>query len=309
MKLKLDFEITPQPLSNKWPSFYLMGSCFATNQHRKLQEAAFSVSSNPFGIIYNPVSMATLFYRIVNQKMYVEEDFIQHNKFFTLEHHGDYKYDNLDEAVTKSNNILTQTQLELAKANVIVLTFGTSLVFHHLHLQKIAGNCHTLPNKDFEVLQLHFETVKNTIQNSIKTIRKVNPTAHIILTVSPVRHLKSGVINNSRSKANLIAALHEAIAEEDNTTYFPAFEIFMDELRDYRFAKEDLTHPTDLAVDYIYDRFVATYLNKETRGILEEVAKFQRFAAHRPMSLPELHLTQVAEKKKELKQKYPFLQL
>lgn len=309
MKLKLDFEITPQPVANKWPSFYLMGSCFATNQYKKLKNDAFSVTSNPYGIIYNPVSMATLLYRIVNQKMYAEEDFIQHTKFFSLEHHGDYKYDSLQEALEKSNEVLTQSHLELTKANVIVLTFGTSLVFHHLQLQKIAGNCHTLPNKDFEVLQLHFETVKNTIQNSIKTIRKINQAAHIVLTVSPVRHLRSGIINNSRSKANLIAALHEAIAEEENTSYFPAYEIFMDELRDYRFAKADLTHPTDLAVDYIYDRFVATYLNKDTRGILEEVAKFQRFAAHRPMSLPELHITQVAEKRKDLKQKYPFLQL
>ncbi|MEY2924251.1 MAG: hypothetical protein RLZZ337_799 [Bacteroidota bacterium] len=286
-----------------------MGSCFASNQAKKLEDAAFDVSSNPFGIIYNPVSMATLLYRIVNGKLYSEDDFIQHRQYFSLEHHGDFKYNSLPEAINTSNTCLEDARVKLTKANVVILTFGTSLVFHHIHLQKIAGNCHTLPNKDFEVLQLHFETVKNTIQNCIKSVRKMNESAHIILTVSPVRHIKSGIINNSRSKANLIAALHEAIAEENNTSYFPAYEIFIDELRDYRFAKEDLTHPSEVAVNYIYDRFTHTYFNKETHTILGEVAKFQRFAAHRPMSNPELHLTQVEEKRKELRQKFPFLQL
>jgi lysophospholipase L1-like esterase len=309
VKLKLDFDINPNPISANWPSFFLMGSCFATNQGVKLTNAGFGSTTNPFGIIYNPVSMATLLYRIAKNKTYLPEDFIQHGKHFSLEHHGDFKYDTLQEAINKSNAILFNAQQELSKANVVVLTFGTSLVFHHILLQKIVGNCHTLPNKDFEVLQLHFETVKNTIQNCIKSIREINENAHIVLTVSPVRHIKSGVVNNSRSKANLIAALHEALAEENNASYFPAFEIFIDELRDYRFAKEDLTHPTDTAVDYIYERFTHTYFSKSTNAIAEEVVKFQRFAAHRPMSSPDLHLTQVAEKRKELKQKYPFLHI
>ena len=309
VKLKLDFDITPSPIAVNWPSFFLMGSCFASNQGTKLANAGFDVITNPFGIIYNPVSMATLLYRIAKPQFYAVDDFIQHGKFFSLEHHGDYKYDSLQEAINTSNAILSSSVSKLCKADVVVLTFGTSLVFHHLQLQKIAGNCHTLPNKDFEVLQLHFDTVKSTIQNCIKSIRKLNENAHIALTVSPVRHIKSGVVNNSRSKANLIAALHEALAEENNASYFPAYEIFIDELRDYRFAKEDLTHPTDLAVDYIYDRFTSTYFSKNTLSIADEVSKFQRFAAHRPMSSPELHLTQVTEKRRELLHKYPFLHL
>ena len=309
MKFKIDFDIKKQTLAARWPNFFMMGSCFAANQSERIKNAGFSVCSNPFGIIYNPISIATLLYRIAEQKLYTDQDFFEKGTFFSLEHHGTFQYDTLQEAIEKSNALLQDTETAIIKADTIVLTLGTSLVFHHLDKKKIVANCHKLSNSSFERLQLNFTITSNSIENCINDIRKINSSAHIIFTVSPVRHLRSGVLENSKSKAMLITALHSILPNHENVSYFPSYEIFTDELRDYRFVKEDLMHPTDAAEKYIYEKFADCYLSKETREILHEVEEFKRFANHRSLTSPELHQTQTQEKRNELLKQFPFINI
>ncbi len=309
MKFKIDFDIKKQTLAARWPNFFMMGSCFAANQSERIKNAGFSVFSNPFGIIYNPISIATLLYRIAEQKLYTDQDFFEKGTFFSLEHHGTFQYDTLQEAIEKSNALLQDTETAIIKADTIVLTLGTSLVFHHLDKKKIVANCHKLSNSSFERLQLNFTITSNSIENCINDIRKINSSAHIIFTVSPVRHLRSGVLENSKSKAMLITALHSILPNHENVSYFPSYEIFTDELRDYRFVKEDLMHPTDAAEKYIYEKFADCYFSKETKEILHEVEEFKRFANHRSLTSPELHQTQTQEKRNELLKQFPFINI
>ncbi len=308
MKLKIDFPIQARPLGDKWPSFFMLGSCFAENQARNLDKLGFNVYANPFGIIYNPVSIEKILQRIVEKKNYRKEDFEVRDQAFSWDHHGDYKYTNPAQAAKASNTILGKTKKQLKDCDTIVITLGTSLVYTHNHT--IVANCHKLPNKEFAQEQLYVNRIKESLCKSIAFLVAINPDAHIIFTVSPIRHLRSGIVESSRSKATLLTALHEILDElnSHNLSYFPSYEIFMDELRDYRFAKEDMTHPSTLAENYILERFLATYFSTETQSIVEEVKKYKAFAEHRPKDAKK-HATQTAALKQKLTNKYPFIQL
>ena len=308
MKLKIDFNIPAEEIGKVWPSFFTMGSCFAKNQAIRKRELGFNVHSNPFGILYNPISIEHIFDRCQNSRLYTKEDFEHKGSYFSWEHHGDFAYDTLDKAVAESNTLLQETQKTLSQADVIVLTYGTSLVYKHQN--KVIANCHKQQNKLFEHEQLGFSEIKASIHRTLNLISSLNAEAKIIFTVSPIRHLRNGVTESSRSKAVLLAALHEALEESENkqSTYFPSYEIFMDELRDYRFVKEDLTHPTAQAEQYIWERFSSAFFNKKTAQIIEEVEKYNDFKNHRPTDA-SLHQQQLIEKKDKLNQGYPFINL
>jgi hypothetical protein len=308
LKLKIDFDIPSEEIGKVWPSFFTMGSCFAQNQAIRKRELGFNVHSNPFGILYNPISIEHIFDRFQNSRLYNKEDFENKGSYFSWEHHGDFTFDTVDKAVAESNVILQETQKDLSQADVIILTYGTSLVYKHQN--KVIANCHKQPNKLFEHEQLSFSEIKASIHRTLDLISSLNEKAKVIFTVSPIRHLRSGVTESSRSKAVLLAALHEALGERKNkqSTYFPSYEIFMDELRDYRFVKEDLTHPTIQAEQYIWERFSSTFFNKKTTGIIDQVMKYNDFKNHRPKNT-SLHLQQLIEKKNKLNQVYPFINL
>ena len=307
MKLKIDFTIPAHQIGGNWPSFFTIGSCFADSQACRMRSLGMEAYSNPYGIVYNPISIERIFERSLSSKPYTTQDFEQRESIFSWEHHGDFKYQNTADAVAESNAILTETVAKLVHAEVIIITYGTSLVY--THAKNIVANCHKVPNREFEQKQLRFLEVKESIQQTLRHIATLNPTAQVVFTVSPVRHLRSGVSESSRSKAILIGALHEVLDEAQNNhySYFPSYEIFMDELRDYRFAKTDMTHPTEQAEEYIWDRFCETYFSKETLQIVEDVKKYNQLAAHRPIHSAELHNMHVSEKLKILQKNYPFL--
>jgi|TARA_B110000902_G_scaffold71671_1_gene84786 hypothetical protein len=307
LKLKIDVPITKQPLKEEWPSFYMMGSCFAQSQAERMASLGFEVDANPFGIIYNPRSIATILERVTHNLAYSPIDFKLREKAFSWEHHGSFTYSSTEKAAEASNQILHQIKTDISKANVVVITLGTSLVY--TYSGSTVANCHKIPTKEFEQKQLTFTEVKESIETITKHVSQLNKDAHILFTVSPIRHLRSGVQESSRSKATLLSALHEVIDKTKSTSYFPSYEIFIDELRDYRFAKEDMTHPTSLAQDYIWQRFCETYFSDRTIGILEEVKKYTQLTAHRPIHDPNLHQKQVTKKRITLQTNYPFLQL
>lgn len=311
MKFTIDFKIPKRPLLVEWPSFFTMGSCFAEVQAQKLSNSGFEVLNNPFGIIFNPVSTFKIIERIAQDVEYQTKDFLQYDgAYFCLEHHGNFKFESLQEAISSSNNVLHKTKEFLKNTDVVVLTWGTSLVYIHEESQDVAGNCHKLPQNIFSKKQLSYQDTSRAIASQFHLLRDIcKKDVKIIATISPIRHLRSGLIENNRSKAILLAALHEIIESKDDVIYFPSYEIFMDELRDYRFSKEDMTHPTSQAENYIWQRFCETFFGKDLLGIIDQVQSYCTFAAHIPRKNPKTHETLRLEKKKLLLEKYPFLKI
>lgn len=185
------------------------------------------------------------------------------------------------------NQILKSTTQQLIDSSHIIITYGTSWVYRNTEKDSIVANCHKVPQKQFTKELLSIDTIEKSIQNTIDLIEKINPNCTVIFTISPVRHLKDGFVENQRSKSHLITAIHNIIKTEHcklNTEYFPSYEIMMDELRDYRFYAEDMLHPNQVAIDYIWERFAATTITEATHETMESVATIQKSLQHRPFN-------------------------
>jgi len=263
-----------------------LGSCFAENMAVKLDYFKFENTCNPFGIIFNPVSIEKMIYRIVNQFFYTEKDIFFHNeRWHCYEVHSDCSNADKDELLENLNAVLKSALIKLFQASHIIITFGTSWVYRNRQTKEIVANCHKIPQKEFSKEILSIETIEKSIQNTIDFIQKINPNVNFIFTVSPVRHLKDGFAENQLSKAHLIAAIHKTINNNPKTiNYFPSYEIMMDELRDYRFYAEDMIHPNQVAIDYIWERFAETSISEESYSIMKEVETIQKGLAHRPFN-------------------------
>jgi hypothetical protein len=281
-KIPLPKSINPIDYNSKILS---LGSCFAENMGEKLAYFKFQSTTNPFGIIFNPVSIENLISRVVNNQKFTEEDIFFHNDLWhCFEVHSEVSHPDKEHFLTNLNQIIEETNNQLSNATHIIITYGTSWVYRNKASKKIAANCHKVPQSQFDKEILSAETIQKSIQNSINLIQKVNPTCHFIFTISPVRHIKDGFVENQCSKAHLITAIHNSQHITRNTNYFPSYEIMMDELRDYRFYADDLLHPSQVAIDYIWERFVETQISEVTNSIMEEVATIQKGLAHRPFN-------------------------
>ncbi|MBA4317383.1 MAG: GSCFA domain-containing protein [Flavobacterium sp.] len=263
-----------------------LGSCFAENMAEKLDYFKFQNTCNPFGIIFNPVSIEKLIYRIVNQFFYTEKDIFFHNeRWHCYEVHSDWSNSNKEEFLENLNAVLRTSLTQLFQASHIIITYGTSWVYRNLEANAVVANCHKVPQKEFSKEILSVETIEKSIKNTIGYFQIINPNVNFIFTVSPVRHLKDGFVENQLSKAHLITAIHQTINDKPQTiNYFPSYEIMMDELRDYRFYTEDMLHPSQVAIDYIWERFSETVIAEESHSIMEEVGSIQKGLQHRPFN-------------------------
>ena len=262
-----------------------LGSCFAVNMAEKLDFFKFENTCNPFGIIFNPVSIEKLVYRITQQLFYTENDIFFHNEsWHCYEAHSELSHSNKASFLNTLNGIIEQANRQISDASHFIITLGTSWVYRNIETNEIVANCHKVPQKQFKKELLSVEIIEQSIQNSIALIHNVNPNANFIFTVSPVRHIKDGFIENQVSKAHLIAALQTAISHLPSATYFPSYEIMMDELRDYRFYAEDMLHPSRVAIDYIWERFKETSISETAFSIMDEVETIQKGLAHRPFN-------------------------
>jgi hypothetical protein len=289
----MDFTTKVPTVKSDHPIYYhsnmlSIGSCFAENMGEKFQYFKFQITTNPFGIIFNPVSIENLISRAVNKQQFTENNIFFHNDLWhCFEVHSQLSHPDKEELLQNLNQILEQTNTQIAKATDIIITYGTSWVYRNKTANAIVANCHKLPQNQFDKEILSVETSKESIQNTVEMIRKINPNCHFIFTISPVRHIKDGFVENQRSKANLIVALQNFLDTEHyklNTEYFPSYEIMMDELRDYRFYASDMLHPNQVAIDYIWERFVESHINETSYPILEEVATIQKGLAHKPFN-------------------------
>jgi lysophospholipase L1-like esterase len=265
-----------------------LGSCFAENMGQILTFYQFQRGMNPFGIIFNPVSIEKLIERVVLQLHFTKDDiFFFNERWHCYEVHSELSHADSEVVLSNLNRILLETQKQLQEATHIIITYGTSWVYRHIETNAVVANCHKVPQKQFSKELLSIDSIQNSIQNTVDWIQKSNPNCNFIFTVSPVRHLKDGFVENQWSKAHLIAAIHDKLKTEYlklNTDYFPSYEIMMDELRDYRFYADDMMHPSALAIDYIWERFAATQIDANATATMELVQTIRKGLAHRPFN-------------------------
>jgi len=266
-----------------------LGSCFAENMAEKLDYFKFQNTCNPFGIIFNPVSIEKMIYRTLNQIFYAEKDIFFHNeRWHCFGVHSDLSCSDKKEFLENLNAVLRTSLIQLSQASHIIITYGTSWVYRNIESNTIVANCHKVPQKEFSKEILSVETIAKSIQNTIGYFQIINPNINFIFTVSPVRHLKDGFVENQLSKAHLITAIHKVLESEiwnlKPAIYFPSYEIMMDELRDYRFYAEDMVHPNQVAINYIWERFFETVISEESHSIVEEVGSIQKGLQHRPFN-------------------------
>ncbi len=258
----------------------LLGSCFTEHIGEKLTERKFNTHTNPFGIVYNPISMVQCLERISagNQGFTAETLFENAGLWHSWEHHGRFSKPDKNEAL-EGINAEYQTAVEhLKKTDLLLLTFGTADVFTLRETGKVVANNHKMPAALFASRRL---SVSEIVDRTVQAIERV-ANVQVILTVSPVRHTRNGLIENQRSKATLILACEEICKQLDYVQYFPAYELLLDDLRDYRFYAADMIHPSEVAVDYVWEVFSATYFSEKTRQLNERIEKIRAAAQHRP---------------------------
>jgi GSCFA family len=262
-----------------------IGSCFAENMAEKFEYFKFQNTVNSFGIIFNPVSIEKIISRIVNQDLFIEKDIFFHNEMWhCYEVHSELSNSNKEAFLKNLNDILELSNHKIASFTHCIITFGTSWVYRNKVSNEIVANCHKVPQNQFDKEILSVETIENTIKNTINLIQKINPNCYFIFTISPVRHIKDGFVENQRSKAHLITALHSSISQLPSSNYFPSFEIMMDELRDYRFYADDMLHPSQTAIDYIWIKFFENYVDEKEFGLMNQVCEIQRALHHKPFN-------------------------
>ncbi len=310
MNFRTELNILPSSLQLNYSDTQMfIGSCFSENIGKKTEALRFNTLINPFGIVFNPFSLSKNLLRAIENRVYTEEELGFHNGlFYSFDHHSSFSHADKKVCLQKINEALFTAHEFLKRSKVLFITFGSAWVY--LKDEKAVANCHKIPNQHFEKQLLQLENITSWYNGLLLHLKKINPQMNIVFTVSPVRHLKDGFIENQRSKAILLEAVHRIVEHNKNAFYFPAYELVMDDLRDYRFYGKDLLHLTEVGVEYVWKKFMQAYYSEHTQGIMKEVDNLNLFLNHRAMNEDESALAVKKEKEVvELKNKYPFLRL
>ena len=263
----------------------LIGSCFSENISKKLAYHKFQTHSNPFGILFNPIAIENFITNAINKTAYTERDIFQLNeRWHCFGAHSDLSETDKNDLLNNLNEAITNTNHHLSESSHIIITLGTAWMYRFIETDTIVGNCHKVPQKKFLKELLIVDEIVSSLENICILIKDLNPSANILFTVSPVRHLKDGFVENAQSKAHLISAIHQVINEKNQLFYFPSYEIMMDDLRDYRFYASDMVHPNQTAIDYIWEQFKQVWIAENTHLIMKEVETIQKGLAHKPFN-------------------------
>lgn len=262
-------------------SLVSIGSCFADCIGDKLLSSKFSILSNPFGTIFNPLAISNLILNSINNTP--NFNLVSSNQIWqTYECHSELGQKDKSVLIDNLKNLNNLLSCQLQKAKVLIITLGTALIYHHKELEITVANCHKMPSSLFNKQMLTAEEITKQLSLAFTKLREINPEIKIILTVSPVRHTKDTLPLNSVSKAILRTACFELENSHSFIYYFPAYEIMMDELRDYRFFKDDMIHPSTLAENYIWQQFLNTYCDDKTISIINQWQKIKKDLEHKP---------------------------
>ena len=289
----------------------LLGSCFSKNIGNKLTYFKFQTHQNPFGILFHPKAIENLITNAINKKEYVSKDLIfQDERWHSFDAHSNLSSSNQEILLKKLNSSVQATNKKLKKATHIIITLGTSWVYRSIETGAVVANCHKIPQKKFSKELLSIVEINKSLKTIISLLKSINKNINILFTVSPIRHLKDGFIENTQSKSHLIAAIHN-IVDCKNVSYFPSYEIMMDELRDYRFYSEDMIHPNKIAINYIWEKFSETWFEENTGSIMKEIELIQKGMAHKPFDKnSEKHqnfLQNLESKKEKIRTQFPFI--
>jgi len=262
---------------------FLIGSCFSENIGLKLSENKFDNLTNPYGVIYNPLSIFKLMEDALLEKT-IDDNFILKNQgiFRHYDFHSDISALNKDDLLIQIGEANKYSKIYLLQSKWILITLGTAIVYIHKKLNGIVSNCHKVPAKEFEKRRLHPDEILKAFDSFYQTLKSLNKDFNVILTVSPVRHIKDSFETNSISKSILRYACGVLSESYENVQYFPAFEIMMDDLRDYRFYNTDMLHPNDSAIEYIWEAFQQSYFSDDTIQFLKDWAKVRNALNHKP---------------------------
>jgi len=308
---KVDVE-APERKQDYHTRFFLLGSCFTENTGRLLAERKFSSFLNPMGIQFNPVSMARVMERLVREMDFAEQELFLHQGLYrTFDAHSSLSREGAVETIAVLNGALAKGRKAIADAGVLVLTPGTAIVHRDKQSNRVVANNHKLPAERFERTLLTVDEVAQSLQKTIQLAREKQPALQVILTLSPVRHSRNGLPANSRSKAILLEGIWQCKESMNDVAYFPSFEIMMDELRDYRFYDRDMVHPSQAAIDHIWERFSQWMFDDETQRLIAEVEDVVRACNHRllhPASSDAMMFRKrLAERLETMMEKHPHL--
>ncbi len=293
----------------------MMGSCFTENIGRQLERYLFPVSINPFGVIYNPLSVRKGMDSLIHKEKYSAEDLrLYKDLWFSFDHYTGFSSPDRDMALDHINRTFTRAKEVLKKAGTLILTWGTSWVYRYRETGEVVCNCHKIPAREFTRTQLSTREIIAAYESFLPELFKLNPDLKIIHTISPVRHWKDGAHGNQLSKATLLLA-GEALRNKypEQFFYFPSYEIVMDELRDYRFYAEDMIHTSQQTTLYIWEKFQEVLVSKASSEIINDLEPLLKLVEHRPMtsnSQAQLKMEQqLRERLSLIKIKYPELSL
>ena len=273
------------PLLNYDSSIFLLGSCFSQNVGDKLSYFKFNTDQNPFGILFHPLAIENLIKKSIDNNSYSERDIDSNNEiFFSFDAHSNMNGLDKQSVISNLNEALVRTRNSIIGASHIFITLGTAWVYRLLTTDNIVANCHKVPQNQFQKELLSVNEIKDSILNIVQLIQSVNPNCRFTFTVSPISHVKNGLVENNQSKSHLIAAVHSVVSILEQTSYFPSYEIQMDELRDYRFYDEDLIHPNKMAIQYIWERFQECWIDPSIKSVLTEVDSIQKGLHHKPFN-------------------------
>lgn len=268
----------------------LVGSCFADEVGQKLARGGFQAMVNPFGTLYNPASIAASLLRSISEREYGSDDAEivrgeSDGVWHSWMHHSRFSSQDKGELLAKINGTMHEVADFLREADVLVVTFGTAIIYRLKQSGMLVANCHKQADGLFDRGCMAAYDIADQWQMLLQLLESVNPRLKVVFTVSPIRHKRDGYHANQVSKGILLQAVDAIVQGSANHVcrYFPAYEIMMDELRDYRFYAADMIHPSDVAVEYIWQRFQDTYLDNKTKDAVAKSAKEWRRQQHRPI--------------------------
>jgi hypothetical protein len=290
----------------------LIGSCFVENIGKKFQDGEFQATINPFGTLYNPHSMVQAIERLLNPIPFETTDLFLHEGVWnSFAHHSRFSYPSQEETLRNINENLALGALRMKSARWLMITFGTAWVYQLADSEAVVANCHKLPEKRFIRHRMSEEEIVEVFAPLIERLHTMNPALQILMTVSPIRHWKDGAHENQLSKASLLLAIEQIQQQFSFVHYFPAYELMMDELRDYRYYAEDMIHPNVTAIGFIWEKLILNYLNRDAQKTLKEVEQLNKALQHRSLhpgsEADRKFHNQTAQRIAELQQRYPFL--
>ncbi len=313
MKLMLDIDIkSPLQKITYSDNIFLIGSCFTDHIGRRLRELKFNVLQNPNGILFDPVSVGKSINSYIEMKQYEQSDLFYLNELWqSWKHHSIFSGMIAEEVINRINDSQTKAHAHLQKSDWLIITLGSSFSYRLLENHQPVANCHRAPGQWFAKHLLSIEETTQWLEESIKKLQVFNPGLKIIFTISPVRHIRDGVVENNRSKARLIEAVHCLAEKYDHIYYFPAYELVIDVLRDYRFYDIDLVHPNYAATEFVFNKFEKSFIAEEAYIFIEEIKKIANGYKHKPFQ-PEteshkLFLQNALQNVKSLQEKLPQL--